>query len=97
MRAGKNAVRPLPLLALSLLVLVAAGCAGATDQTKAMAAAVVGHFDLIRTEGKTWDDAAWDKRLRQFRAEAATVNEFVATGELSAGAALRHRRESRGE
>jgi hypothetical protein len=90
-------LRSLFRLAVPVLVLVAAGCCGATDATKTMAGAVVRHFDLIRTEGKTWTDDQWDARLRQYQAEAATVNEFVATGTLSAGAALRHRRESRGD
>jgi hypothetical protein len=74
-----------------LLACVIAGCCSATDETKAMSAAVVEHFDLIRAEGKTWDDATWDKRLRQMKSEAATVDEFVQTGTLEKGAALRHR------
>ena len=67
------------------------GCAGATDETKAMSAAVVQHFSTILDEGKSWPDAKWDKRLRQYRAEAMAVDEFVQTGTLKPGAALAHR------
>lgn len=66
-----------------------AGCAATPPKVIRSADKVVGHFRMIRVEGRNWDESTWDARLRAFETEACTVAAFVREGTIPKGTAKR--------